>query len=69
MPGCLGDPDLDKTSAPLSNLPRPTLPAHCLILGDFSDALRLLVAHLDHRDLVAIGDAARYLLASGLYFL
>ena len=50
-------------------LPRPTFPAQYLILCDLPDALRLLVAHLNRRDFVAAGDAPRYLLTSGLYFL
>jgi hypothetical protein len=60
-------PTLDRTE-PLPVSSRPPLPAPGLILGDFADALRLLVAHLDRRDLVAVGNAARDLLASGLYF-
>jgi hypothetical protein len=47
-------------------LPRPTIPAQYLILCYLPDALRLLVAHLNRGDLIAIGNPARYLLTSGL---
>src|SRR3546814_15046263 len=58
--GVLGNPsDLDRAKAPSQVLPRPTFPAQCLILCDLPDALRLLVAHLTRRDLVAVGDATR----------
>ena len=66
----VGRPRTSTGLEPLSRfLTRPTLPAQCLILGDLSNALRLLAAHLNRRDLVAIGDPARYLLTSGLDFL
>ena len=61
--------NLTRLEPSFSILPRPTIPAQCLILGDFSDALRLLVAHLNRRDPIAIGDAARDFMTSGLDFL
>lgn len=48
---------------------RSPTPVQCLILRNLTNALRLLVADLNRRDLVAVGDAARDLLTSGLDFL
>jgi hypothetical protein len=59
----------DKGNAIRIHLPRPPIPAQCLILCYLADALGLLVTHLYRRDLVAIFDAAHHLLASGLDFL
>ena len=57
------------TSAIATKSPSPSFPAQHLILCEFADALRLQVAHLNRRDLVAVGDAACDLLPSGLDFL
>ena len=48
-------------------LPGSPIALQYLILGDFADALGLLIPHLDDGDLVTVGDADRNLLASGLY--
>jgi len=50
-------------------LARSAITLQHLILCDLPDALRLPVTHLNRRDLVAVGDAARDFLPSGLDFL
>jgi len=51
------------------HLARSAIALERLFLRNLTNALRLLVAHLNRRDLVAVGDAARDLLPSGLDFL
>ena len=50
-------------------LPGSPIALQHLILGNFTNALGLLVPHLDDGDLVTVGDADRNLVAPGLNFL
>jgi hypothetical protein len=55
--------------SPIAISPSSPLSVKRLVLRNLADTLRLLVSHLDGRDLVAIGNAAGHLLTSGLDFL